>query len=79
MRGLRRRRVGSSDIARLKLAQTLGDASLHAIEQGVEVHAATLAGKTLLSPGMRPSPHSSSSSSALAAPRSAGLPPLVEK
>ncbi len=29
-------------------AQALGDAGLHAIEQGVEVHAATLAGKTFL-------------------------------
>ena len=50
MRGLRRRRVDGGNVACLELAQALGDAVLHAIEQGVEVHAAALAGKALLKP-----------------------------
>ena len=48
MRGLRRRRIDSGDVARLELAQALSNASFHAVEQGIEVHAASLAGKTLL-------------------------------
>ena len=48
MRGLSRRRVDGGNVACLELAQALGDAGLHTIEQGVEVHAATLAGETFL-------------------------------
>ena len=48
MRGLRRRRVDSGDVTRLEFAQALGNAGLHAVEQGVEVHAAALPGKALL-------------------------------
>ena len=48
MRGLSRRRVDGGNVACLELAQALGDAGLNAIEQGVEVHAATLAGETFL-------------------------------
>ena len=48
MRGLRRRRVDSGDVTRLELAQALGDAGLHAVEQGIEIHAAALPGKALL-------------------------------
>ena len=50
MRGLSRRRVDGGNVACLEFVQALGDAGLHAIEQGVEVHAATLAGKALLKP-----------------------------
>ena len=48
MRGLSQRRVDGGNVACLELAQALGDAGLHAIEQGVEVHAAALARKALL-------------------------------
>ena len=48
MRGLRRRRIDSGDVARLELAQALGNAGLHAVEQRIEVHVAALARKALL-------------------------------
>ena len=48
MRGLRRCRVDSGDVTCLELAQALGNAGLHAVEQGIEVHAAALAGETFL-------------------------------
>ena len=48
MRGLRRRRVDGGNVARLELAQALGNAGLHAVEQRIEVHAAALARKALL-------------------------------
>ena len=48
MRGLRRRRIDSGDVARLEFAQALGDAGLHAVEQRIEVHVAALARKALL-------------------------------
>lgn len=50
MRGLSRRRVDGGNVACLEFVQALGDADLHAIEQGVEVHVAALAGKALLKP-----------------------------
>ena len=48
MRGLRRCRVDSGDVTCLELAQALGNAGLHAVEQGIEVHAAALAREALL-------------------------------
>ena len=48
MRGLSRNRVDGGNVACLELAQALGDAGLHAIEQGVEVHTAAFARKALL-------------------------------
>ena len=48
VRGLRRCRINGSHDARLELAQALGNSGFHAVEQGVEVHVATLARKSLL-------------------------------
>ena len=48
MRGLRRRRIDSGDVARLELVQALGNSGLHAVEQRIEVHTAALARKALL-------------------------------
>ncbi len=48
MRGLRRRRIDSGNVAHLELAQALGNAGLHAVEQRIEVHVAALARKALL-------------------------------
>lgn len=79
MRGLSRRRVDGGNVACLEFVQALGDAGLHAIEQGVEVHAATLAGKALLKP--RDATVTTLLLEQLGARGAAqrGLPPLVEK